>query len=1331
MISDKDIKAKKLVLDKYVLINDGGNIGFKSELGSYVDKKLIYRDDAFNIVYDLMHAVINYDLKEKNVHDELKILVEKVNKYNNDNEISLKNGALFFKDYSHEKDLFNKFVSGDDLIVVNSSGNISQIFSKKHGNVSKKNSEDKIIYIEFIENHLQKIKSESENKIKQLNENPNISDSTKETRKRKILDIEKRKLGSLIRKYFPQSNWRKILKSYNEDGSIKEFKGELNKDIFKSKNINVNDEKRIKPKKTNKKILSKSNNNNIHRKQSNYSKKQETIKVNSTQRKVEDSKKRNQSKDNDNKLKDEILSGLNKMKTFNKKTLSEMFLSKDEYSNILDITKNDFFKHFEDNPDFINFKYFFNNLDEMENAIKFSEKIKENENYLNDFFNELNRLDYLSYSERVNMINKFSSFYQLVLPVNSYSSFIKNKIFDEFENLKKFMQYYEDLNEYRGLKDSKINNLVKIFNEKYIRSELYKYHDFFNDICDENKKRAIVIDEDNVKVVAGAGAGKTFIIEKKIRYLIEKVGIDPERILCLCFTKKNVDQLSKRVNKNSKKPKVKVFTFHEFCRRVDKECKGEKTSNRYLLDKIIRKYVKNIVNNPDKLSKLIEYFSYYSLPQLEEKMFKSIEEYEKYREGTKLVSLKKKFYKCEEDVKTLKGENVRSIGELLIANYLFMHDIEYEYEEYYPFIKYSEMITKRFLDSASYLSLNQIADCSNKELIDNFVDWDYGWKSYRPDFYLPEYNLYLEHFGVDKNMEASFLIGEAKEKYEKSMLSKEKYHELFGTKLIETYFYYLPEGRLLKELENLLNKNGVTIGQVDKKKIMDALINNERVNDFDNFSKLVKSFINIYESKNLKKADFNLFRSKNKTENIYEKNRHNIFFDIVEEIYNDYYDENLKGDLSHNHEIFNALDLIKTKQFNKKYDYIFVDEYQDINHVRCQLLQELQKNSNAKMFVVGDDWQSIYGFVGSQVSLFVEFDKYFSNPEIVKIKENRRNPQKLIDISSDFIITKNKQDKKELKYFKDTATPNLDPIKIVKYKINIERSEIGNITNIESDYRSKTLKLGAIIDYILEYSQNPKILILGRNNDDIDDYVGNDLFKIKGRNKIKKIIYSSRQDLDITFMTIHQAKGLEADEVIILNLEDRYGGFPNQIVDDPILGFVKEDNENKFAEERRLLYVALTRSENNVYLLTPVEIPSQFIGDLKLYDGVTDLNLTYNIRRKNLHTDHDFLEDLIIHPTKLKCPNCDDGKISIIENNVNKTTYVRCNLHPRSKEHYDGGPYPKWGLNDIKYVEKCPNCRGILVRNGDILKCCLNYKEGCMETKELNLEKEDLEFDYE
>ena len=190
------------------------------------------------------------------------------------------------------------------------------------------------------------------------------------------------------------------------------------------------------------------------------------------------------------------------------------------------------------------------------------------------------------------------------------------------------------------------------------------------------------------------------------------------------------------------------------------------------------------------------------------------------------------------------------------------------------------------------------------------------------------------------------------------------------------------------------------------------------------------------------------------------------------------------------------------------------------------MLQSLQKITNAKLFVVGDDWQSIYKFNGSDLNLFIDFDKYFSNSEFINLQENRRNYDRLNRISSDFIMKNEKQEKKKL-ISKKRNNPN--PINIVYYSLNPKSN--------------KVLKLYSIILNIAKRNPKSRILLLGRNNNDINEFTNkNNIFE--SYDYTDKITCLQNRKLNIRFMTIHSAKGLEYDDVIILNFKDKLNGFP-------------------------------------------------------------------------------------------------------------------------------------------------------------------------------------------
>ncbi len=1021
-----------------------------------------------------------------------------------------------------------------------------------------------------------------------------------------------------------------------------------------------------------------------------------------------------------NDLKNELRKIRFKVHEFNSKNSSEIVSSKNEYLEIYNKIKHHYFNIFANEIEIDKFSWYFEH--DLNGILEFNNGIEEYIPTINELYSKLGSC-YLSKSKRECLFHRYENHYSFIRKLNSFPKHLKEKLLKE-NNLMKFKKFYEDLKSYSNINDSRNTNMIRIINEKFIKDSIEENNEFFEDIDDPNKRKAIVIDEDNVRVVAGAGTGKTFTIQNRVKYLIEIEDVPPEKILCLCFTRKSANQLNKRVNKHlDDEKKVAVYTFHEFARLVDTECGGEKSTNRYLLDSIIRNHIKLMINDSKKADKLLDYFSYYKLPSVDKKQFNTQKELEEYEKKRNLVPLREKYYFSKQIKRTLKDEVVRSQEELEIANYLFLHDINYEYEKPYPYNWNACMLKKRFLYSGNHLSMEPFSEKSNETIINESIIWFNKLTNYHPDFYLTDYDIYLEHFGVNENCEAVWLTGYEKAKYEKGMKSKILWHKSCGTKLIKTYSSYHTKGVLREKLESILRKNYVTIGQRDHKEILDILFINSKLNDYKLFTDLVKSFINIFEAKNLPKEEFDKFKQKNlSSTDIFNNKRQEIFFDIATEIYDKYYNHNQGDDIDHNREISNALELIENNKFKGGYEYILIDEYQDINYVRCKLIQELQKSCNSKLFVVGDDWQSIYGFNGSQVKLFKNFDEYFPNSETIKLEETRRNSQKINSITRKFIMKnwKNQEDKK-LRYYKNKSDPN--PIRLVDYK---------------EDYPyQKILRLDAILqDIIKSNPSNPKILILGRKNDDILDYINNSLFIEKRYGKYRKIIYSKKRNLDITFMSVHQSKGLECDEVIILNVSDEILGFPSQIEDDPIINLIKDTEDYPFAEERRLFYVALTRTKNRVYILYPKSRASEFVkelnNDFRLKKSY--LKIDYGLVKKLYDDEPEFFEKIERYPTEFKCPECGEGNITIVVDNHNRegrrTQFVGCSEYPDCD--YLGGTF-NTSLDNVKYVEPCPSCKGIMVRQGDVLKCSMNYFNGCLEMiDDFELDEEDLKYsDFE
>lgn len=1275
-------KVIKNICRDYVTIDYNGVIDFKLTLKDNIRNNSISEDDALFILLNLLYQ-INHGLKYKFFSKNLFDLITDVKKYNKENKKYLKEKILFKKHYYHE---------------------LKQVIDYIISLAKERNIESKNITIEKPKENIKNRKKLIKTKLKDFQHNDlccilNL-DHTLNFEREKVL--KNRIVDALLEMSFDEDKLnncstediKEILNSNNESSGMR------NEEIIKIQNVRLyklldefEDNYKIQLEKEEK--LKKEREEQERRKKQKQERLRKEAEIKARKLKIENEhlqKERQEKQRQFNSL-------IEKIKLFNYKSFSEMISSENEYSKIYDEILNNYsISHYRE---ITLFKDYYSHLNYIKQIIVIEKEIKTNIGLLNSFDDDLKNNGFLNYSKREKIINTYKSLYELTSEVNKFPIFLKNRIYQEFPNLKSFMEYYKDLINYKNLSDEKHNRIKKL-NERKLDDEIKDNPEFFKNITDPNKRRAIVIDEKNVKVNAGAGTGKTFTIQNKVNYLIEKRGISPKKILCLCYTGDGAEDLNKKVNENrDENNQVEACTFHEFCRRVAKKCRINKgKTNRRLLKDIIHNYSMKLADD-EKLIKLIDYFSYYINSPADKEDINTYDELLNYEKERDLKTLRKKFYESGANY-TMKGETVDSIGELIIANYLFRHNINYVYGDEYK-SKLIEII-QRFLYSGNSFSLINLK--LQKEWFEKFIS-DYSWETYVPDFYLPEKDIYLEHFGIGHSDNEKWLGKD----YEPQIKRKIKYHELHQTKLIKTYYFYLEDGVLEEKLEAILRDNGVTIGHKNPKEILDVLQKTNKIKDFDNFNKLIESFINIFEAQNKEKNQFDSFIKMNESEiDGYKRNRQKLFLDIVRDIYNIYYESNEGKRIDHNREVSLALELIQTNRYSASYDYIFIDEYQDINPIRSLLLQSLQKITNAKLFVVGDDWQSIYKFNGSDLNLFIDFDKHFPNSEFINLQENRRNYDRLNHISSRFIMRNEKQEKKKL-ISKKRNNPN--PINIVYYSLNPKSN--------------KVLKLYSIILRIAKRNPKSRILLLGRNNNDINEFTNKNAI-FQSFDYTDKIKCLQNPKLDITFMTIHSSKGLEYDDVIILNFKDKLNGFPNKIEDDSVLRFLKEKEKCPYAEERRLLYVALTRTLNDVYLLAPTYKESVFIEELSNKHKVKQLSLRIDKNlEKNFYKPHKSNEPFDYRKTDIKCPNCKDGKITVVRNNMNDppTQYIRCSNHPDDSYHYNGGPY--WGdLEDYIFIEKCPNpnCEGVLIRDykKDKLICTLNRQEGCKQTKKINLD---------
>lgn len=326
---------------------------------------------------------------------------------------------------------------------------------------------------------------------------------------------------------------------------------------------------------------------------------------------------------------------------------------------------------------------------------------------------------------------------------------------------------------------------------------------------------------------------------------------------------------------------------------------------------------------------------------------------------------------------------------------------------------------------------------------------------------------------------------------------------------------------------------------------------NKYIKNIDNFKKLTLRFINLFKANNFNQDKFKdifikIKKIKNKDKRLeYYMNLINII-----NIYSLYEIElNSAKELDFNDLIVEATKVVNEYGINKNYKYIIIDEFQDTSLIRLNLIIAIYKKCNSTIFCVGDDFQSIYRFTGCDLNIFLNFKKYFKNSTIKKLKMTYRNPQELINVAGNFVMKNKKQIKKVL----------ISNSHIKKPIVFINRKDINKI--------------------IKTYDN---VMILGRNNNDIYNYLDN-----------KDIC-----NYNINYSTIHRSKGLEADYIIIINMTSNINGLPSGVKNDYLIDLLLSDTNEVYYEERRLFYVALTRTKNKVFIVYEKNNSSLFLKEL-------------------------------------------------------------------------------------------------------------------------------------
>lgn len=700
----------------------------------------------------------------------------------------------------------------------------------------------------------------------------------------------------------------------------------------------------------------------------------------------------------------------------------------------------------------------------------------------------------------------------------------------------------------------------RINNDRFLQNQLSDYAQYFDSVLayplDSQQREAIVSLEDNVLVISSAGSGKTMTTVGKVRYLIDVQHVHAEKILLITFTRKAAESLSERLGEKD----LKCRTFHKLALDIISEVTGEKptiTSQDFSVQVYHKLFqdsysfrqaiADHIIRARHKMKDQFEYAS--RREYLEDRRKHGIQSYYKDMDG------KPVFCKSDEESQ--------------ICDFLGSRGLKFRYEEKYE--------------------------------VDT-VEADY--RQYCPDFsiYIDQPDgvikrVYLEHFAVNEyNRCPSFFSAEEEYNYKQSIIWKRQLHFQHGTTLLETSSAGFHKGDVFQNLSQQLLAQGAEFRTTDNQSVSRELVRQE------------ESILNLLTAFNflLKSRDIDI-----------ESIRHNVSMTPDRFLLNDIvipYVETYRQMEDERHELDFTDAIIRATQLCKDghrpdYDYILVDEFQDISLDRYRFLQALRrKKPLTKLFCVGDDWQSIYRFAGSDMALFKRFEDYFGFTKKCFMETTYRFGEPAIQKSSKFILANPGQAVKNVRAFKTDSETLLD------FYSTENRADMVETVKYLAD----------------QIPQDKEILLLGRYSFDVNIFENSGLDLHKKKDRVY-VTYGQRQ---MDFMTVHQSKGLECDYIILINCNGGSMGFPADIADNPILKYVlSEPDAYAFSEERRVFYVGITRAKKHTWVLYDMNNPSPFVREF-VNSASTNPPETYEI------------------PESERCPKCQCGWVRTVKRGV-------------------------------------------------------------------------------
>ncbi|PRD14003.1 UvrD-helicase domain-containing protein [Pantoea coffeiphila] len=668
------------------------------------------------------------------------------------------------------------------------------------------------------------------------------------------------------------------------------------------------------------------------------------------------------------------------------------------------------------------------------------------------------------------------------------------------------------------------------------------------------QRLGVLRSNDRNMVLAAAGTGKTSVMVAKALDLIDRGLAEPTEILVLAYNRAAANELKERLASKALQGGVAlstqphISTFHALGRQLLREA-GISTEisvfaeDDYKFKQWVTKWIYEYISaDPSRVFELIEL----TTPPVDALNFKTKTEYEKYIR--------------DNEFRTLGGEKVRGYQELLIANFLHVNKIEYEYEAQY--------VTKKRLE----------------------VGFDY-----RPDFHIKGTNVYIEHYGVDRKGNTRPDIDASR--YSRVMNDKRKLHEDCGTVLLETFHYEWQEQSLLTELKRKLNSAGIACDPMSPKEIF------EKINDQQELASWAGLLSKALQSIRVEMLDKKAISERLKNAKIFNAKK---YTEILDELHQGYIEElKQQNAIDFDDMIIRAIAVIQDDKYTPRWKYILVDEFQDISSARMQFIQSLiEKGPSPSLTVVGDDWQSIYRFSGGKLELTTRFGELIGDFTLTKLQKTFRYNNSIAKTAGAFIMQNPEQ------YTKEIETHH----QVTESQVYLLDDKVG----VQAGIYQRALE---VVKKIRQHEPEAKIAIIARYNYLLDE--------------VKQLIWGESFKENILFWSFHKSKGLESDYCILIGFSHGKTGFPNENRDDAMIEALLPSLDSfKHSEERRLLYVGITRARKKCYIIADPSAPSDFVNELLAP------KFEINISSETFKSQYRSI---------FKCPSCEGGYFRLIK----------------------------------------------------------------------------------